>query len=225
MQPVRRHSRARLWASYPLRMMVSVAASILVVTLLFHLPLGERSDRSGWGRAGRTNQELLGILDIREPTLAYAWPVANTGVEDSRAEAQEIVAETEPETLQREPLSAALSDIWKMPALDFAERMPDIAGGIGAFYIHIDYPEQARIRGIEGRLVLLFVVETDGATNEIEVFKSLHPLCDSAAVQALRKTAFIPGQHNGRSVRVRMRLPVRFQLLDREREDSTITTM
>ena len=66
-------------------------------------------------------------------------------------------------------------------------------------------------QGIEGRLVLAFVVEPTGRPSDIEVLHSLHPLCDSAAVDALRKTRFIPGKQNGRVVRVRMRLPVRFR--------------
>ena len=73
-------------------------------------------------------------------------------------------------------------------------------------------------------VVLAFVVELDGSLSELEVLQSLHPLCDSAAVNALRKTRFIPGRQNGRVVRVRMRLPVRFRLVDPEPTDSTTAT-
>ena len=108
-----------------------------------------------------------------------------------------------------------------LPALDIAEHMPNIEGGIGAYYINIAYPEEAKILGIQGRLVLHFVVETDGTTSRIRVHKPLHPLCDSAAVQALRRTIFIPGKQNGSPVRVRMSLPVSFQLIDLPATDSS----
>lgn len=93
------------------------------------------------------------------------------------------------------------------------EQPPRIIGGLGAYYIHIEYPEEAIRAGIEGRLVLRFIVETDGRPSRIQVIEPLHPLLDSAAVAALRRVRFIPGKQNGRPVRVRMQLPVRFRLL------------
>ncbi len=93
------------------------------------------------------------------------------------------------------------------------EQPPRIIGGLGAYYIHIEYPEEAIRAGIEGRLVLRFVVETDGRPSNIQVIQPLHPLLDSAAVAALRRVRFVPGKQNGRPVRVRMQLPVRFRLL------------
>jgi hypothetical protein len=44
------------------------------------------------------------------------------------------------------------------------------------------------------------------------VVESLHPLCDSAAVDALQSVRFHPGTRDGEVVPVRMSLPVRFQL-------------
>ena len=68
--------------------------------------------------------------------------------------------------------------------LEYSERPPQIKGGLGNFYIHIEYPPEAVARSIEGRLLLSFFVDTEGRPQDIEVMKSLHPLCDSAAVRA-----------------------------------------
>jgi protein TonB len=95
-----------------------------------------------------------------------------------------------------------------------AETMPEIQGGLGAYYINIVYPQEAVDAGVEGRLVLDFIVEADGRATEVTVYKSLHPMCDSSAVRALRKTLFMPGRTNGQAVAVRMRLPVLFQILN-----------
>ena len=100
-----------------------------------------------------------------------------------------------------------------VPVLKHAEIMPKIRGGLGAYYILIDYPEKAISQGIEGSLVLTFTVNKDGSTSNIVVSKPLHALLDSAAVKALRQAHFIPGQNLGESVRVQMRLPVRFKLV------------
>jgi protein TonB len=93
-------------------------------------------------------------------------------------------------------------------------QRPQIVGGRGSFYLSIEYPEEARRQGIQGRVILDFVVDVDGRTQDIRVLKSLHPLCDSSAVAALERTRFIPGQRDGEKIPVRMRLPVRFQLVN-----------
>jgi TonB family protein len=97
-------------------------------------------------------------------------------------------------------------------ALGTANDQPQIVGGMGSLYLNINYPAEARQKGIEGRLTLEFVVETDGTVSNIQVAKSLHPLCDSAAVKGLRSVEFVPAKYNGKVVPVRMELPIRFQL-------------
>jgi protein TonB len=98
--------------------------------------------------------------------------------------------------------------------LEFAEELPEVQGGMGALYLNIDYPEAARKAGIQGRVVLRFVVERNGSVEHVDVVESLHPLCDSAAVRAVRNTSFVPGRQNGHRVRVRMSLPIRFRLVE-----------
>jgi TonB family protein len=78
--------------------------------------------------------------------------------------------------------------------------------------LHIQYPPAAREKGIEGRMELTFTVDRDGDTRNIIVSESLHPLCDSAAVDALRSVRFRPATYKGTNIPVRMSLPIRFQL-------------
>lgn len=104
--------------------------------------------------------------------------------------------------------------ISEMQVLDFAEVQPSIIGGLNSLYLRIRYPKAARDAGIQGRVVLSFIVETDGSTSDIQVLESLHPLCDRAAVEAVAETHFTPAVQHGRRVRVRMHLPIRFVLID-----------
>jgi TonB family protein len=83
---------------------------------------------------------------------------------------------------------------------------------VGSLYLHVDHPAEAQKQGIEGRLKLKFTVRRDGDVSNIAIAESLHPLCDSAAVDGLRSVNFVPANHNGRAIPVRMELPVRFQL-------------
>ena len=135
----------------------------------------------------------------------------------------EIPARAEEEDPANEATAAAalpdarapLPELKKLaPILEFAEQAPALVGGLGSLYLHIRYPQAAIDEGIQGQLILRFVVEPDGRTTEIVVEKSLHPLCDSAAVRALREVAFRPGRQDGEAARVRMRLPVRFRIVD-----------
>lgn len=97
------------------------------------------------------------------------------------------------------------------------ERQPEFDGGFNGFrgYIMnaIKYPLEARQAGIEGRVDVQFVVGTDGALSDIKVIKGIHPACDQEAVRVLQNApSFIPGAQNGKSVRVRMVVPVTFKL-------------
>ncbi len=221
-----------LFGSYPVRMMLSLATSLLLIALCFHLPIDVPPDRIGWQLAPHIQQPMLELIDIKEKSddEASGAPVTDFGVNEEEVEVAEeetedpaSETETETEPLPTPSTTQTLEKLRVRTVLDYAEQMPDIAGGMGAYYIHINYPEEAIEQGIEGRMILAFVVEPDGAPTEIEVLRSLHPLCDSAAVDALRKTRFIPGRQNGNVVRVRMRLPVRFQLVQPGASDSTNT--
>ena len=205
-------------------MMLSLAASLLVIALCFNLPLDVPPDRIGWQIAPHVHQPMLELIDIKEkpPDEGAGIPITDFGVNEEEIEvgedetiAEEEAVESEPEALPNPVTAPPLEKLKARPVLDFAEQMPDIAGGMGAYYIHIEYPEEAIEKGIEGQ---------HQAATDIEVLHPLHPLCDSAAVDALRKTRFIPGKQNGRVVRVRMRLPVRFRLVDPNAPDSTATT-
>jgi len=75
------------------------------------------------------------------------------------------------------------------------------------------YPPLARMRGLEGQVVLRVVVDRDGHVEEaVTVVRSTPPF-DTAAVDAVRRWRFEPGRdEGGRQVRVLLEVPIRFQL-------------
>jgi len=79
--------------------------------------------------------------------------------------------------------------------------------------IHPAYPTQARLRAIEGVVVLQFVVSPDGTTRDIEIVKS-EPVdvFDNAAMRAVKRWRFTPGTRGGEPVAVRVRQRVTFKL-------------
>jgi protein TonB len=67
--------------------------------------------------------------------------------------------------------------------------------------------------GIEGRVIVQFVVHPDGHLSDFQVVRSVTPGLDAAAVEAIRTQArFRPGRQRGVAVRVRFTIPVTFRL-------------
>ena len=90
-------------------------------------------------------------------------------------------------------------------------------GGRGKFYQRIGqnlrYPGEARRKGIEGRVFIQFVVNTEGKLTEIAVIKSPHPSLSLEAERILKlEKDWIPGKQKGQNVNQRIILPITFKL-------------
>jgi protein TonB len=100
---------------------------------------------------------------------------------------------------------------------DVVEQMPTYPGGLEALndYLikHIKYPVIAEENGIQGKVIVTFVVEKDGSITDIVVVKSVDPALDKEAKRVVGTMPhWIPGRQNGSSVRVKFTLPVTFRL-------------
>ncbi|WP_022835126.1 energy transducer TonB [Salisaeta longa] len=93
------------------------------------------------------------------------------------------------------------------------EQQPKPVGGMQSIYENLgEYPDFARKAGIEGRVIIQFIVNEQGQATNLTVLQGVHPLLNEAAMKAIRATRFTPGKQRGRAVKVRMSLPVMFQL-------------
>ena len=78
---------------------------------------------------------------------------------------------------------------------------------------NIRYPVDAVELGMEGRVVLRFVVQTDGTVGNIEVLQRFHPSCDREAVRVVSKMPkWVPGSQEGHPVAVYYTLPIYFKI-------------
>lgn len=208
--------------TYRLRLLGGGVGSLALVLVLVHLPIETSAPRVGWAMMERMPQ--IEIQEVRSET-SETPPDASVpkGSIPTRHAAPGRTANATASGSAASPSSgptasaSASADAPNRPPLTSIaqlapEEQPRIMGGMGALYLNIEYPRAARDQGIEGRLFLTFTVRPDGRTEDIRVRKPLHPLCDSAAVRAVRSVRFAPGRQEGRAVPVRMTLPVRFQL-------------
>lgn len=100
---------------------------------------------------------------------------------------------------------------------DTPEVMPSYPGDMTECYMFVarqmHYPEEAEEKGIEGRVLIRFVVEKDGRLTNFEVVESPDPLLSDEALRVLKQMPkWIPAKNKGKDVRCRYSMPVMFRL-------------
>jgi len=101
-----------------------------------------------------------------------------------------------------------------------ADVLPEYPGGVEALinYVaqNIKYPELAKKAGIQGKVMVEFVVRKDGKVDDIKVLKGIGTGCDEEAVRVVKGlSTFKPGKNEGKTVNVKMVLPIAFKLADK----------
>jgi TonB family protein len=97
------------------------------------------------------------------------------------------------------------------------EEMPLYPGGEGdllkVIQDNLKYPEEAKEQKIEGKVIIRFVVNTEGKTEGISVIKGIHPLLDAEAIRVVSLlSGWKPGMQGGKPVPVWYMVPVNFVL-------------
>ncbi len=118
----------------------------------------------------------------------------------------------------------ALAFLLLVSVISFAQKgkvypssnpLPRLNEGILQNYIrkHVVYPEQAKQQKLEGRVVVSFIVETDGKVSNVKVLKTTNLVFNEAALSCIKSLpVFKPGLINGSPVRVQMYEAVPFSL-------------
>ncbi len=80
-------------------------------------------------------------------------------------------------------------------------------------YKYQKYPREAVSQGIKGRVMVSFIIEKNGEVTQVEITRSVHPLLDREAIRIITASPkWKAGEKNGEKVRVRITLPVYFEL-------------
>ncbi len=115
------------------------------------------------------------------------------------------------------PIEIVEEEVEEAPPVRIAEEMPEFIGGTDALYEflrqNLQYPEIARNNGIQGTVLIEFVVEKDGRVSNVKAVAPLYPDCDAEAIRVVQKLPkWKPGKQMGKAVRVYYNLPIRFAL-------------
>ena len=115
------------------------------------------------------------------------------------------------ERLDREaPAPAGLSS--RDEVFVVVEQMPELVGGLEAIQRGLRYPEIAKKAGIEGRVIVRFIVDERGRVTAPGIVRGIGGGCDEEALRVVREARFEPGRQRGRTVKVKMSLPIMFSL-------------
>ena len=150
------------------------------------------------------------ILD--DVAIAYGAPAFGDDEDTVYSEGEEA--------LRREWEEKCKDPIYQNMVFDVVENMPRFPGDDGDGQVlyewiqkNLRYPKEALRDSIKGRVVVLFIVERDGAITDPRVVRPIHHLLDEEALDLMRRMPkWIPGRHYGITARVKFTLPITFTL-------------
>ena len=111
---------------------------------------------------------------------------------------------------------------------DVVEEMPQFPGGAQELFSYlaknIKYPKEAEEANKQGRVIITFVVNKDGAISDAKVVKSVDPLLDAEGLRVISNMPdWTPGKQSGKAVRVKYTVPITFRLDGKPKEAPTAT--
>ena len=173
-----------------------------------------------WLMSGNNKQENTKTDDIVDSSLAIPQDelmddtIVSTGTSDVKSNADDNgkMLKDKKVITQPEPPKAEENRVFEV-----VEQMPAFPGGDAALMKYLQenthYPTIAAENGVQGRVVVGFVVEKDGSITDVTVIKSQDPSLDREAARVVKSMPrWIPGKQNGSAVRVKYQVPVTFRL-------------
>ena len=103
------------------------------------------------------------------------------------------------------------------PIYNVVDQMPEFPGGMDKLLQFINdnmkYPTKAQTEGIQGRVIVQFIVDEDGYIIEPNIIRSVEPSLDNEALRLIKMLPqWKPGTLKGKAVKVKYTVPVAFRL-------------
>ncbi len=92
------------------------------------------------------------------------------------------------------------------------QKMPILIGGYESLQKRIKYPEEARLRTVEGKVYILAYINENGECVEAKIVKGIGSGCDEESVRVVKTAKFIPGENNLKKVKSKLTLSIVFKL-------------
>ena len=156
--------------------------------------------------------------EVEEETTVVVEMTQLPEAEVEKQEVQPLVETPPPPPLKSSIKFTAEPVVEEEKPYEAVEQMPTFPGGetelMKFIRDNLKYPVIAQENGIQGRVILRFVVSKTGTIDNVTVLRSLDPTCDKEAIRVVKSMPkWIPGKQNGNNVPVYFTLPVVFKLL------------
>jgi TonB family protein len=145
----------------------------------------------------------------------FLQPAASVITDNNKAEPQPNKADARNLLLKE---TAVLIDTPKKGQVYTAvENQPQFPGADNAFKMYlarnIRYPKVARDNNVQGRVIITFVVETNGSLSGVKIIRGIGSGCDEEAARVIKASPkWVAGKQDGKKVRVQFSVPVQFAL-------------
>ena len=161
----------------------------------------------------KENKKLGRFLLMALLAAVFITPVLLSCSMEAKEEKTEITPAIEEKKTEEVMLEGSeVEDVFTV-----VEEMPTFPGGKQKMYEYIgqnlEYPADAKSAGIQGRVVVKFIIEKDGSIDNVRVIKGIGHGCDKAAMEVIKGMPnWIPGKQRGKNVKVEFALPLSFKL-------------
>ena len=169
-----------------------------------------------------STEEAKSVEDVREKAENAAKEEkekAQKAAEEAKEKAQKAAEEAKEKAKAKEATPPAKPVETPKPVNDnnvynSVDELPSFPGGISQWLSqNLQYPPIAQENGIQGTVVVQFVVEKNGSLSDVKVIRSKDPSLDNEALRVVRNMPkWKPGKLNGSPVRVSFTLPITFKL-------------
>ena len=219
---LRKHKKANLRHSYRLFVEVGLVMALLAVIMAFRLNI--QPEPKTYAAPEMPANVVITEIPITEQRLKPPPPprpqiiveVPNDVIIDEEPLVIDVPFDIGTPLIRSEPPAIGFDnhkdDIEPADTFIVVEHMPQLIGGLGEIQKKIKYPEIARKAGLEGRVVIQFIVDENGEVSSPEFLRKIGGGCDEEALRVLREARFTPGMQRGKAVKVKMSLPITFKL-------------
>ena len=219
---IRKNPKADLRKTYGVVVEIGMIAALLLLILAFRLNLdrGETMEFQQIEQEVVQMEEILQTKQIQKPPPPPRPPVPvevpnDEIIEDDDLDLDASLDIEEPLASLPPPPPPPEAEEEEEPEPEIfivVEQMPELIGGLTGIQKKIKYPEIAQKAGVEGRVIIQFIVDESGNVSETTVVRGIGAGCNEEALRVVREAKFKPGKQRGKSVKVKMSLPITFKL-------------
>ena len=172
-------------------------------------------------------EEIIPITEQEQPKQAPPPPEAPKVEEvleimDNDSEVEESTIQASDDTqaaveVKYTPVEVEEEEVEEQQIFQVVEEMPEFPGGMGECMKflgkNIKYPTISQENGVQGRVIVQFVVNRDGSIVDPVVVRGVDPYLDKEALRVISTMPkWKPGKQRGKAVRVKYTVPVMFRL-------------